>query len=132
VYLTQNPFSPLVGENVVMSFIIRNEKNEPLKKLDVQLVLIDTFYNDATKDKEILTKDLVTDENGVVEFNYKFDKENYFDVELTFADPVTHESLNTGFLVQPRTVSVPDNNWKYILVIIGSLAVGYWIKSKRA
>lgn len=103
VYLNQTPISPLVGENVDMNFVIRDASNTPVSNLPVTLKLIDTFYGDQTRDKEILRQTITTDPNGSLDFTYTFKKQNYFDVELDFLDPQTHTPQNTGFLVQPRS-----------------------------
>jgi hypothetical protein len=111
-----------------MNFSLKDNKNQPLKNLSVRLVLIDTYFGDQTKDKIILTKEIITDVNGDFEFDYTFPKQNYFDVELNFADPVTHEDLNTGYLVQPRSL-VKDKILDG-LILVGSLTIGYWLGSR--
>jgi hypothetical protein len=130
VYLNQSPISPFVGEKVVMAFSLKDKNSQPLKNLTVKLTLIDTYLGDQSKDKVILTQNVVTEVNGDFEFDYTFPKENYFDVEMDFADPITHEDLNTGFLVQPRDVS----RYKILIAVVGvgCLAIGYWIGSKFA
>jgi hypothetical protein len=102
VYLTQMPLSPIIGEDVKMTFVFSKGLNKQVKDLDVELTLIDTFFNDATRDTVILTEKKRTDVNGAFDFVYTFDKENYFDVDLKFVDPETKEEGDIGFLVQPR------------------------------
>lgn len=105
IYLTQTPLSPLVGEKVKMTFVFgKIGTTERLRNLDVELNLIDTFYDDATKDEIILTQQKKTDENGAFEFEYTFNKENFFDVDLKFKDPATQEDQDIGFLVEPRSI----------------------------
>jgi len=128
VYLNQSPVSPLVGENVDMNFIIRDLNNQSLANLPVSIRMVDTFYGDASKDKEILTQQLTTDPNGSLDFNYTFKKENYFDVELTYQDPVTHAPESTGFLVQPR--AAVSYYWLAIAALAG-IAAGLLIAKLR-
>lgn len=114
VYLVQDPLSPLVNEPVKMAFIF-SKAGARLTQLDLVLTLTDTFYGDATKDKTILKKNLKTDNNGVAEYQYSFNKENYFDVDLKFKDPANGEEKEVGFLVQPRnSTSNKDVNWLQI------------------
>ncbi len=102
VILKQSPLSPLVGENVSMTFIFtEHDGNEQIRSHDVKLKLIDTFYGDESKDRVILQKHYTTDVNGVISFEYAFPKENYFDVELVFLDQ-SGTVQQIGFLVQPR------------------------------
>jgi hypothetical protein len=102
VVLIQNPLSPIVGESVVFSFTLLDKSNTPLADRNVKLTLIDTFFGDPTKDQEILAREFKTDANGAFEFEYRFEKANYFDVDLEFNDPVTNAVNETGFLVQTR------------------------------
>ena len=102
VYLTQQPLSPFIGEEVRMTFVVKKDPNEAIRNLDVELTLIDTFFNDVTKDTTISTEKMKTDANGAFDFYYTFNKENYFDVDLKFKHPETGEELDVGFLVQPR------------------------------
>ncbi|HYV33346.1 MAG TPA: hypothetical protein VE973_00660 [Candidatus Limnocylindria bacterium] len=130
VYLNQSPISPLVGEKVDMNFVVRDISNQPLSKLDVKLTLIDTFYGDESKDKEILQQNFKTDNNGAFDFSYTFNKENYFDVDLDFVDPITHKSENTGFLVQPRAAKTESDKIQLLqlfIASIGGLVVGLLI-----
>lgn len=104
VYLTQSPLSPLVGEKVKMTFVFaKSGTTDRLQNLDVELNLIDTFFDDATKDQTILTEQKKTDVNGAFEFEYTFSKENFFDVDLKFKEPFTGEEQDIGFLIEPRT-----------------------------
>jgi hypothetical protein len=111
VYLNQTPLSPLVGEKVELAFNITDNNFQPLRNTNVKLTLIDTFFDDASKDKEILTKNLKTDDNGAIVFEYGFPNSDFYDVELTFQDPVSKEADQTGFLVQSRDATKTKSNW---------------------
>lgn len=104
VFLSQDPISPLVGEEVRMTFVFANKQDvlERHPNLEVQLTLTDTFFGNASLDKIILEKTLTTNANGGIEFSYTFNKENFFDVDMVFTDPSTGLEENIGFLVQPR------------------------------
>ena len=130
VYLTQAPLSPLVGEKVKMTFVFgKVGTTERLRNLNVELNLIDTFFDDATKDQVVLTQQKKTDENGAFEFEYTFKKENFFDVDLKFKDPSTGEEQDIGFLVEPRSVSRIRLDIVEILLIAGvGIVIGLGIK----
>ena len=104
----QSPISPLVGENVKVTFVVTDHNLNSQKGLEGRLNLIDTFYGDESKDKKILERTFKTDANGAFEFEYTFNKENYFNIELQFKgreEKVEH----VDFLVQPRKVKNSDN-----------------------
>lgn len=103
VYITQTPVSPLVGEQVHLTFVLKQGLNEPLRQLPVTINVIDTFYGDESKDQVMHTEQKQTDFNGAFSFSYTFTKENYFDIDLAFTDPATGREEETGFLIQPRT-----------------------------
>lgn len=102
VYISQNPISPLVGEQVHITFVLKQGLNAPLRNMPVILTLIDTYYGDESRDKIILKKSETTDANGAFEFQYIFSKQNYFDVDVSFVDPTTKTRVSTGYLIQPR------------------------------
>src|SRR5260221_1431830 len=88
VYINQSPISPLVGENVKMNFVFKEEgKIQALSDFNVDLSVIDTYYGDQRKDRVIFKKSFVTDVNGSYDFDYTFHKENFFDIEFSFKDP---------------------------------------------
>lgn len=130
VYLTQDPLSPLVGEKVKMTFVFgKTSTTYRLRNVEVELNLIDTFYGDATKDKIILTEKKKTDANGAIEFEYTFNKENFFDIDLKFKDPATGELEDLGFLVEPRSIGRMRVDIVEILLIGGAgVVVGLGIK----
>lgn len=102
VVLNQTPLSPLIGEEVKMNFVITDKTmTKRISNLDVGFSLVDTFTGDESRDKIILKKEFKTDANGSFDFAYTFDKENYFDSDLSFKDD-KGEVQSTGFLVQPR------------------------------
>lgn len=127
VYLDQSPISPLVGENVDMTFVIRDSQNQAVANWPVTLTLTDTAYNDPAHDKQILTKSYTTDANGGLDFNYRFYKQNFFDLDLDFKDPKDGNALNTGFLVQPR--AAVSYYWLLPAILLG-LLVG-WMAARR-
>lgn len=102
VFLNQSPLSPLVGEKVDFNFVLTDPKIVPLANTNASLTLTDTFFGDESKDKIILTKNFTTDNNGDFTFSHTFNKENYFDIDLDFKDPITGQNDSTGFLVQIR------------------------------
>ncbi len=120
VILDQDPLSPLVGEKVQTTFVFLDTKtNQPLSNLDLQAHLIDTFYSDASKDKEIFSKDLKTDANGSASLEYTFQKANYFDFDLDFKD--SQGEQETGFLLQVRNKNVPKYNQLAASLILGMI-----------
>jgi hypothetical protein len=136
VTLNQIPLSPLVGEEVTMTFVITGVDFKPFPRIPVQFSLTDTFSGDESRDVTILTEEKVTDANGAFEFVYTFNKENYFDAELAFTDPQTGESVQTGFLIQtrPTVVAGPDlkNNIPSIALWLGvGLLIGFVIGRRR-
>ena len=111
VNVHQNPLSPLVDEKVKITFIFNDtELKKRIPDLPVKLKVIDTFTGGASKDKIIFESDEKSDKNGALNFEYTFEKENYFDVELEFADH--HSKKQTiGLLIQPRSPKQePKNN----------------------
>ncbi len=106
VFLNQTPLAPFVGEQVHLPFVFTDQKtNLPLSHIPVTLTVTDTFLGDETKDKIIYSTTSNTDVNGLLDFSYTFHKENYFDIDLHFADS-SGKDQETGFLVQARTSSV--------------------------
>ncbi len=137
VSIKQNPLSPLIGEEVSVSFVLRDRQDvsKPLPGIPVRIRLIDTFYGDESKDQIILTKNIKTDVNGAFDFSYTFNKQNYFDIDLTYDDPETGEELETGYLVYPRDpreaadykalpVSVEQKEYSWILISFTSGIIG--------
>lgn len=107
VYVTQTPISPFVGEKVTINMVFQKyDTFDRWKNTDIHIKLIDTFYGDETKDKTIYTRTETTDVNGSVNFSYTFEKENYFDLDISFINPQTGKVEETGFLIQPRRRSV--------------------------
>lgn len=104
VTLYQSPISPFVGEPVKMTFALTGPGGAALADREVELTLTDTFTGDESKDKVVLTKTYRTDANGDLEFDQTFPNPDYFDVDLSFADPVTGDEDEAGFLVQPRAL----------------------------
>jgi hypothetical protein len=137
VYVFQGPISPLVGEKVKLTFALRDKSvkikeslsEQNLKNHPVTLSVIDTFFGDESKDKKIYKKEFRTDANGNFSFEYTFDKENYFDIDLDFKDNkgVTQE---VGFLIQPREAGQTivnereANNSENLLLIALGIALG--------
>lgn len=109
VYVLQNPISPVVGEKVTMSFKMTDESvqskdisKKNLVNFPVDLKVIDTYYGNAINDKVIDRQNIKTDSNGNFSFEYTFNKENYFDVDLDFIDR-NGEQHEVGFLIQTRS-----------------------------
>lgn len=139
VYLSQEPLSPLVGEEVMMTFVLgRPTGTDRLRDLEVELTVIDTFPDDATKDQVILKETKRTDANGAIEFAYTFTKENFFDVELNYKDPSNNQEEEVGFLVQTRSQPpVPSRTKELMLFLAGGIVLGFVLtkalsKSKTA
>ena len=131
VFLSQDPISPLVGEEVRMTFVFANKQNvlERYSNLEVKLTLIDTFFGNANLDKIILEKAFITNANGGIEFSYTFNKENFFDVDMSFTDPSTGLEENVGFLVQPRAeVNQLQNNSFWSGLILGIVSMLFLFK----
>lgn len=129
VYIIQNRVSPLVGEEVEFNFVLKQGLNSPLKTTEVELAVIDTFFGDESKDKTIFNKTLKTDENGSIDFSYTFSKENYFDVELSFADPKTQKRVTTGFLIEPRAPKTKQAALSGLLIgVLMGFFVGFFTK----
>jgi len=124
VFINLSPISPLVGENVKMTFQFLDLDYKSLPGLDVTLTLVDTFYGDESKDKTILTKNFKTDINGAFDFDYTFTKENYFDINFTFKEPSTGKEQETGFLIQARN---PQKNkvLQEIGLVLTGLVLGF-------
>lgn len=97
----QSPISPLVGEQVKITFVVTDHNLDRQVEVEGNLILIDTFYGDESKDKKIFDKKFITDANGAFEFEYTFDKENYFNIELVFKGE-EDKADHIDFLVQPR------------------------------
>jgi hypothetical protein len=131
IFLTQQPLSPLINEEVRMTFSVKNKDLSSMPGTEVGLRLIET-NNDPALDKTILSETRTSDVNGNFDFNHKFSKEEYYDVELTVSDPVTGEPAVIGFLVQPRQPELP---WTRIiiaiLIIFGVTSTYTFIKLKK-
>jgi hypothetical protein len=137
VYLNQQPLSPLVGEKVELVFSVMNVQYEPLRNTPVSLRLVETS-NDSTQDRTILTESKTTDVNGNFAYEYSFDKEGYFDVELTVADPKTSQPSIVGFLIQPRALSSQAPEPQKISygiaaagAVLGSVITFAFVKAKK-
>ncbi len=126
-YYSQDPLSPLVGETVRSTFVLRDDLGHSMANWPVTVTLIDTFYGDESKDTQVLARLEHTDANGSVTFEYVFTKENYFDLEVGLHDR-SGEDQTIGFLIQPRNAVekvVSKHGWLLIgfatLVLIGAL-----------
>lgn len=119
VFLTQQPLSPLVGEEVRMTFSVRNKELRAIPQTDVVLKLVKTG-DEPSQDEIVLTETKTSDVNGSFDFYYKFPEEDYYDVELSLQDPITSESIAVGFLVQTRnsTQSFFDQYKYWIIGIV--------------
>lgn len=102
----QSPLSPLVGEEVKITFVVTDTEYKPHENLHGTLKLIDTFYGDESKDKIILTKPFITDANGASELVYTFTKQNFFSLELQFAG-YEEKWQHIDYLIQPRQAGLP-------------------------
>lgn len=109
-YITQTPTSPLVGEKVNFSITFKKSLNEPVTNTQLKIDIIKTFYGDESKDKIVDNLTYTTDGNGVINFQYEFPSEDYYDLEINLPQEVTGTNINTGFLVQPRTLK-EKHNW---------------------
>ena len=120
VSFTQDPLAPLVGENVTIYVQLMDKDFQPIKDTDVTLTITDTSTNDPASDVVIFNDRYRTNVNGAFNFNYRFNKENYFDVEVAFIDGKTGREEQTGYLLEPRTVP------KQLLVVstLGALFAG--------
>lgn len=97
----QSPISPLVGEEVKITFSVTDLNLDRKPNSKGTLTLIDTFKGDESKDTVILTKLFKTDENGSAEFSYTFDKENHFSLNLQF-DGQKEKWQHIDYLIYPR------------------------------
>jgi hypothetical protein len=131
VFLTQQPLSPLLNEDVRMTFAVKTLDLVVMPGVNVNLRLIET-NSDSAQDKTIASETKTADVNGNFDFTYKFTKEGYYDIELVVPDPVTGEPAVMGFLVQPRQAVLP---WLRIviaiLVIFGVTTTYTFIKTKK-
>jgi hypothetical protein len=142
IFLNQSPLSPYVGETVSMTFVFEDsDTGKPLTGLWVELKVIDTYPNDASRDQVIQTEVFTTDANGAITFARSYDKANFFDIELTFPAPRTVEQT-VGFLVQTRSAPgvmiAPDKqpqkafNWNSLIIALGGgLVAGFAIGQYR-
>jgi hypothetical protein len=102
VFISQDPISPLVGETVTTYIQVMNRDIKSIPELPLTVTLIDTAYDDEPSDRVVFTKKYKTNVNGSINFDYTYDKENYFDIEVAFKDPKTGRDEQTGYLVLPR------------------------------
>ena len=109
-----------------MTFIFADKEHSltKLTGLEAKVTLIDTYYGDESQDQIISSEVKKTDANGALEFSFTPTKENYFDIELVFKDPVSGEEVTTGFLVQPRAREKNNPIWIIGMLIAGAF-VGY-------
>lgn len=122
VYISQDPISPVVGQKVKLrlnfkdeTITSRNVSEKNLVDFPLKLSVVDTFYGDASKDKVVYSKDVKTDVNGGIDFEYTFNKENYFDIDLDFVDKNGQEQ-EVGFLIYPRELPSEKSNTFSILI----------------
>lgn len=122
VFLNQTPLSPLVGENVNLSFSITDSEFAPLANREISVAVIKSVLNHPEQDQQITKQIIKTDANGSFDFSYKFETSDYYDVELTFADPKTAGDDTTGFLIQPRDVAVQTKKSNVLLILTVGIA----------
>jgi hypothetical protein len=108
ITLYQSPISPFIGEPVRMTFALTGKDGAALADREVKLTLTDTFTGDESRDRVVLEKTYRTDANGDLEFDQTFPNPDYFDIDLSFLDPVSGQGVEGGFLVQPR--QIPSTN----------------------
>lgn len=123
----QSPLSPLVGEEVKITFVVTDAEYKPHENLHGTLKLIDTFYGNESKDKIILTKPFITDDNGASELAYTFTKQNFFSLELQLAG-YEEKWQHIDYLIQPRQAGLPiietkktEKNSNILLFLLGSI-----------
>lgn len=102
IFVNQDPISPLVGESVTTYIQVMTQEIKPIPDLPVTITLIDTAFDDEPNDEVVYVKHYRTNINGSLNFDYTYDKENYFDIEVSFKDPQTGRDEQTGYLVLPR------------------------------
>lgn len=137
IYLTQSPVSPLVNEKVTMNFVFKRAGTyATLKNFPVHLTVKDTFEGDESRDVVISEKDLTTDENGSFDFDYTFQKANYFDLELSFKDGKGEQV--SGFLVQTREdvlIKTPEHQNSFardtVFFIMGGIVTFILLRKKK-
>lgn len=126
----QTPLSPLVGEEVKITFVVTDIDLKPRRSLKGILTLIDTFYGDESKDKKILDKRFETDANGAFKFSYTFEKENFFNINLQF-DGQEERWQRIDYLIQPRKTGTIITRIKdisiFVVIISGLVGISGWI-----
>jgi hypothetical protein len=134
VSLSQHPLSPLVDEEITMTFILSHkDAHSRLVDTDVTLNVIRTTEGDAEKDAVIRTETLRTDVNGTFKAQVgPFDEERYYDVELTFKDPVTQEVITTGFLIEPRALPQPPQTPMELAAALAFMALAGYCAGRRS
>jgi hypothetical protein len=125
IYLNQAPLSPLVGEEVSMSFVFApaSDSLARLADIGVEISVIRTTFDRPEEDEVISTQKFATDANGGIDFRHVFPTADYYDVELKFTDPVTAQEAVDGFLVQPRQPAGHDRGLVIAWALVG-LAIG--------
>lgn len=106
VTLIQKPLSPLINETVKLSFVVTGADDEPLRDFAVTMRILQTKAS-GDADEEIFSAQGMTDQNGVIEFEYVFAEERDYDVSLVFAGVASEAGHEIGFLVSPRDVRQP-------------------------
>jgi hypothetical protein len=128
VTLFQGPLSPIVRDKVKTDFVFSDKNNHRLKNTPVKLTITDIHEDHPEGDRIILTQNLKTDVNGILSFEKRYAKPDFYDIDLDFR--VNGKAQEAGFLLQVRN---PYKNW-FSLTYIGVLAAGMaagWFAAKR-
>lgn len=130
-----DPFAPIIGKNVLFTAIFTDKQNEKrLTNYSGVLTIKETVYGEEGKDITLLTKNVKSDENGTVTFNYTFPKDKIYDIEIAF--PQIKEAENSvGYLLEPRYPQSSNSNSLYtvgLFTILGfALGIGFFFVFKN-
>ncbi len=100
-----NPLLPVVGQTTTITFLLNDKNNgEKLVGYEGELRVKETGDQNEDHDKVLIDKKVKSDENGSVEFQYKFPTAKIYDIELEFPQ-VEGDEREVGFLVQPQQIA---------------------------
>lgn len=126
ISFTQEPLSPLVGENVKVTIRVTDENDEPVSNLKGNLIIKKTVIKqnvgkDAEQEqKEIYRKRETTDTDGNVGIAYTFNEQSLYDVEFSWGQNEETESAGLElFPREPHSFTSINEDLKQIWLFVG-------------
>jgi hypothetical protein len=131
ISFTQEPLSPLIGENVKVTVRVTDENDKPVSNLKGNVIIKKTVIKryvgkDAEQEqKEIYKKPGITDTDGSVGIAYTFNEQSLYDIEFIWGQHEATESAGLElFPRDPHSFTSVNEALKQIWLYVGIAFLG--------